>query len=305
MQLRVTYDGPILDNYEMDIRDLAPSLMALADFFEAGSQAVYGNQLRMTVRVRASFRTGSFGIDLSLAVNSVGQLLDFFSSRPSTGTLNLMQFVMYLMAYIAFQRRRAGQAIKQIERQGDDFFVILEDGSQLPIEQMVLRLLQSRTVAEHFAKVLEPLRRDGINQVAFGNNKEVQEVVKKEELPYFAPMATAAELLTEEERKTAYSLVTVAFKEDNKWRVSDGQTTFFVAMEDQGFLSRVEEGERFGKGDLLICNVRVLTWQTENGLRTEYFITKVLEHRLASEQMRFPFPESPSVVPGPKDPPKE
>lgn len=85
---RITYDGPALDSHEMDVRDLAPSLLAVADLCEAAGQAIYGRSSKMAVNVRASFRTGSFGVDLSVGQNALQHVMAWLSGPDGVAMAN-------------------------------------------------------------------------------------------------------------------------------------------------------------------------------------------------------------------------
>lgn len=39
---RITYDGPALAEHVMDVRDLAPALLAFGDLCEEAGRALYG-----------------------------------------------------------------------------------------------------------------------------------------------------------------------------------------------------------------------------------------------------------------------
>ncbi|MCP4049893.1 MAG: hypothetical protein GY730_04225 [bacterium] len=82
------------------------------------------------------------------------------------------------------------------------------------------------------------------------------------------------------------AIVSLAFKDDNKWRLNDGNNSISVLIKDEGFLNQVDKSHiSFAKGDLLICKVKKLQWQTEGGLKTEYEVMKVNEHRPAPKQL--------------------
>lgn len=96
--------------------------------------------------------------------------------------------------------------------------------------------------------------------------------------------------LTDTETVLALTITTLSFAEGNKWRLSDGRSTFYATIEDDGFLSRVNRNdESFSKGDILRCQVRVRQWQTSPGLRTDYSVIKVLEHIPAARNLPLPF----------------
>ena len=49
----------------MDVRDLATALVAIADLFNAANREINGDLAELRVEVSASFKAGSFGIDLA------------------------------------------------------------------------------------------------------------------------------------------------------------------------------------------------------------------------------------------------
>ncbi|XNL40222.1 hypothetical protein NBN09_00690 [Burkholderia lata] len=96
-------------------------------------------------------------------------------------------------------------------------------------------------------------------------------------------------LILDENCKIAFSIVSLAFKDDNKWRLYDGAGTIHAAIADIDFLKRVDNNQvSFSKGDVPVCNVRVQQWQTADGAKTEYEVTQVLEHRPAARQIQLP-----------------
>ena len=80
--------------------------------------------------------------------------------------------------------------------------------------------------------------------------------------------------------RRALSIVSVVFKEDNKWRLSDGNNVFSVTISDVQFLEQIDEGAvSFSKKDILVCEMRTVQWETNSGLLTEYEVVKIIEHR--------------------------
>ena len=70
------------------------------------------------------------------------------------------------------------------------------------------------------------------------------------------------------------------FKDGNKWRFSDGSGSFFAEIADTSFVSKINNGDkRFGKGDVLIVDLRRVQTISDNGLKMEYSIVRVHEHR--------------------------
>lgn len=251
---RVTYGGPLLDQSEMNVRDPAPSLLAMADLCEAAIHTLYGEALKTRVRVHASFQTGSFGIDLAVDAGVAARILDMFSSHPVDGELALTTMIGTVYKLIGFLRKAGGKKVVSVERDGDTSVVILEDAQRLTVENTVVALLQSPRVRENLYKVL-----------------------------------------LEDHRRMVVSAVSVAFREDNKWRVTDGNSTYYVSMADADFLRRVDEGEAFAKGDTFVCDMWVRQWEGPTGLSTDDTIEKVVEHRHRPSQLRLPLAADPDA----------
>ncbi|MEN8514347.1 hypothetical protein [Burkholderia sp. RS02] len=295
-RFRVTYDGPALESSEMDVRELAPALLAIGDLLDASTRALCGDQVRPQVNVRGSFKTGSFGVDFTLATSLLGRMRDMLSGNEGTALANAVTILTALG--IAAPRARKGlfavlkwlrgREIQQVRMQ-DHTAVLHVDGDELEIDLPVLTLLRDVRVRNATAQVLAPLAREGIVMFAAGTDTEVIETVTRNEIAWFIAPEQADALLLDEHRKMAFSIVSLAFKDDNKWRLYDGSSTIHAAITDTRFLSRVNNSQiSFSKGDVLVCNVRMQQWQTSDGAKTEYEVTDVLEHRPAGLQIQLP-----------------
>jgi hypothetical protein len=277
-------------------------LLALSDLMDAASQALYGHKVKATVEVKASFKTGSFGIDLGLLQGWLERVVDMFAGKEMSAFANAGALLAAL-GFAGHKTRKGlvgvlkwlrGRIISRIEATDDGARILTEDGDALEIELAVLTLLRDRTVREELVRTLAPLEREGITIVAFGTDTEITETVDREAAAWFAPPAPQDELLLDDTRKMAFSIVSLAFKEDNKWRLHDGAATIHATIDDAEFLARVDQNlEVFAKGDVLLCMVRVRQWQTLGGARTEYVVERVMEHRQAARQIPLPLASDP------------
>jgi hypothetical protein len=135
--------------------------------------------------------------------------------------------------------------------------------------------------------VMRPLQNEGLDAVIFKDKKEALVDVSKLEGPYFKAPEIEDIPLTDDVIRAAYSIVALAFKDDNKWRLYDGNNQINASIEDQAFLKKVNENNiSFSKGDILVCDVQVIQKQTGSGLKTEYKVQNVVEHRPALRQLR-------------------
>ena len=111
-------------------------------------------------------------------------------------------------------------------------------------------------------------------------------VISKEELSYF-DIPDREEILEDKQRSMTLQIISLSFKEDNKWRVTDGLEPFSVTIEDSDFLKKIANDEiSFSKNDYLVCDVHERQFQTDKGLRMERAIIRVTEHRPGFKQLK-------------------
>ncbi|MUV29162.1 hypothetical protein GNZ24_31630 [Burkholderia thailandensis] len=295
-EFRITYDGPALETSEMDVRELAPALIAIGDLLEAATKSLCGDQVKSQVNVRGSFKTGSFGIDFNLVTSFVSRMRELFAGNEATAIANALA----ILGAIGFAAEKGGRGLfsvlkwlrgRPIERVQvqDNSAILYVEGDMLEIELSVLTLLRDVSVREATTRVLSPLSREGITIFSAGSDSDIVETVTDDEIGWFHTPEQQDILLVDETRKMAFSIVSLAFKDDNKWRLYDGAATIHASITDADFLKRVDSNQiSFAKGDVLVCSVRVKQWQTPSGAKTDYEVTEVLEHRTAARQIQLP-----------------
>lgn len=294
----IKYDGPALATHQMDVRELAPALIALSDLLEQANKAALPDAPDVRVNVQGNFKGGSFGVDLIAAQTITQQLVSMFSGPEATAAANLYAILSAVglvggggvIGVIKWLRGRKPSAIRI---DGDKTIFELRDTETIEtfeVDLMTGRLYKTRVVRQSLAKVIKPLERDGIDVFAVGKDGVTSSVVTKAEAPFFELAATEADVVSDSiATKVLLQIESAAFKEDNKWRFSDGGTPFFAEIADQEFLQRINAGvERFGKRDVLVADLRRVQSVTDNGLKIEHTIVKVHEHKEPLQQELLP-----------------
>jgi hypothetical protein len=285
----IAYDGPAVKNGEMDVRDLAPALLAVGQLFDAANVALYGQEAKpISVKVAAT-QAACFEIDL-IAIGSLwDQAKLLLSGDASSAIVNLITYITVgsgsLIALIKFLK---GKNPDKIEEIGAGQIRITFDSEVLIVPLEMLRLYRDVQVRKAVEKLIEePLSKEGIDSFKILDAQRVSstEVVKSEASYFIAPVPSDNILLNQSIR-SAYSIVSLAIKEDNKWRLYDGNNQINATISDDDFLGRVDKSLiRFAKGDILICEVTVEQVQSAAGLKTNYTVTKVIEHKPALRQL--------------------
>ena len=143
-------------------------------------------------------------------------------------------------------------------------------------------LYQDNAVRESLHKlVAEPLEREGIDHFT-AKYKGNRETVDKSEGPYFKYDPMAEGPLLDETRELTVSIVSLIFKEENKWRLRDNDSGIVISatIVDRDFLARVANNDvSFSRGDILICKVRMRQYLDGSSRKTKHTVEKVIEHR--------------------------
>ena len=294
----IHFDGPALAAHSLDVRQLAPSLLALADLFviahaEAGATLTRPPALEVTAE-----RGGSFIVDLWLAVSDAEEsLTDLLSGARAAAAANGAGITAAVIGSIAWlvHRRRKGreQSVQSVDP--GRVRINWADGTSLEAPVAAQQLVERMDYHRVAGQVFEPLRKDGIDSIELrreliGRSAEAARV-ERDDLRAFNVPPEDDVVLSDNTRIVTVSIVNLPLKTDNKWRLNDGSAVIWATLDDNAFRSRMDSGvERFGVGDQLRVQMRDQQLRTaENGITVEHSIQRVIEHRSVPPPEELPF----------------
>lgn len=302
----ILYDGPALANHEMNVNDLAPALLALGDVIEAANDALNGpKRARVSLNVKASFKTGCFGIELDVAQTLLQQVGALFSAAQAVTAADLLRWLGFVwengdkaLTYgglLWLLKKKKGEPIEHATRLESGNVRITIDGEPYEIEAEVIELYRNTKLRKALAEVLKPLDQVGINEFAITDKPQNQRFfsISDEERVYFSAPESVVEQLSSTETETNLQLVNIAFRQDNKWRFSEGDQPFYANIIDQAFLDRVQENESFSAGDRLKVKLRRTQRIVDGALKVDYEILEVLDHKRGVSQIPISFDDEP------------
>lgn len=282
---KLIYDGEALKYGEMEVADLAPALLAMGDFVKASARAVYGDEAKVSVKVKAT-NEGSFEVLFAMAIEAAGSAWEFWKKDD-------VQAAAGLLSLLGFSGVGVFSTVKNLQGRPAKLRSSSEPGSveiETPSGSIVVPEGVGRIVADRAARnalerlVADPLDKEGIDKVSFERDGKI-ELIKAEEASWFrAPVAFDDDEYVSR-YKRAFSIVSLHFTAGKKWRLSDGRgSAKLISIDDEDFNGRVSRNEiRFAKGDVLICEVVEKSRRTYPGFKSDFEIMKVLEHRPAPE----------------------
>lgn len=301
MKFRIIYDGPALENHEMDIRDLAPALIALSDVFEEAAKTLYGKKATVSVKVNASFKAGSFGIDLLASSPSwIKQAVEFLSGDNVSATLNLITLLG--LSKVAGKQTSKGlldlikwigpRKVKSIHKLPNRNVKIFIDDEEEVFEEEVVELYKNYKLREALQDVIaKPLEREGIDSfAATADEGKTFITVTRSESEYFYVERPVDSILSESVAEKALQVISISFSEGNKWRFSDGSASFLAEITDENFLHDIDTMRlNFSKGDMLLTDLKVTQYMSGDSIKTSYEVTKVKKQINPQRQIEFPF----------------
>ena len=179
-----------------------------------------------------------------------------------------------------------GRKPDRIEEKGGDVIVHIGDTYFITNPQTI-KLAESANVRSHARKMVASLEKEGIESISARQPGGEELVLEKSDIPSFDVPENEEEEIEDETRKMTLQIISLSFKEDNKWRLTDGAEPFTADIEDVDFLNKIANDEiSFGKNDYLICEVRERQSMTSKGLKKERTVMKVIEHKPAARQLR-------------------
>lgn len=297
-RLSMRYAGPALEANSMDVRQLAPSLLALADLV-----AIAHSQINPTLNAPptlevAGQRGGSFIVDLWLAVQE--NVPDLFTSSQASAAANGVGIGAPIVGAVSWlvSRRRRGQESSVTEAGAGIVRVDWPDGTTIEAPLAAQSLIERMDFNRTASQVFEPLRADGVDAVELhvvsvrGRETDLRATVAREDLPGFNPLLHDEGELPNGTRIVTVRIESIAFKVGNKWRVHDGQRSMWASLDDPSYVQQMVNGEvRFGDGDRLLVHMHDKQVRSTDGEGSswEHSITKVIEHRHSPPPDQFAF----------------
>ncbi|WP_272700747.1 hypothetical protein [Desulfovibrio sp. Fe33] len=299
-EFTIFYDGEALRGSKMEVRDLAPALLAVGELLERANAVLNGDELTVKVNIKA-FEAGCFGISFEVVQSFTSQVASFFSPgsdvREALEILGLIGIAPLglaggLWGLLKKARGRKATRIKSIPNNMAE--ITFDQQGQIETIKVngdVASLFANAAVRKAVDRVVEPLRTEGIDSLCLGTQNEQIPLAEKKTVDYFNPPDIEPVLLNagEPPQDRFFSIVSLSFKEDNKWRLTDGSTPISVKITDKNFLKDVDENRiNFAKGDTLKVRLKTIQMQTADGLKTEYEASKILDHIKRDRQAYLP-----------------
>lgn len=276
MEFSLKYEGPAVDAGRMNAREIGPVLFAASSLLETSSALLYGNEGRVRLDVLSDFQHGSFVVDFSVVAQAAENV-----SILGQDELRLILETVGLVGsggLVGLLLKLRGRKPEKVETENGKTVLVVND-NRITLNAHESRLYFNSEVREGLNGVVEPVRRQGINALRFGQGRNPSSKITREDADYFKPAPLPEEMVNEDIINATIEIVSIAFKEGNKWRFQWSGSVFHAAILDEQFLKSVGARDAtFGAGDALRVRARVTTTHNSKGFNQQWEILEVLDH---------------------------
>lgn len=278
----IKYDGFALDNHEMDIAVLAPALMALGNLTKAISERASNGNYTATLSVKGNIKSGSIEIELTTqAISLLRQVQDIFAGDTATAVANFFGIAGgvsgFLAGFYALIIRTKGASPHRTQSDDDTVTMYFENHSET-VHHTIYHIYNNYEIRNYLYETVKPLEQEGISifQIKDKNNTDLA-TVHSDDVGYFNPNYIIRPI-GEQIQTTTLVIESLTFKEKNKWSFHDGQNSIKAVILDEKFLTEIDNGKRFAKGDWLRVLLKTIQTEEAGKLKAVYEVVEVLEH---------------------------
>jgi hypothetical protein len=260
----------------MDVYEASANMIAFSEFMVSAVKTTYGESAEAKAEV-SGFNHGSFITSLVFSVG--GSAATVFTA------LSGEQLWAVVKGAFSLWKHLKGTPPAAVQNNGQTCTVTNNSGQILQVRTDSLNLVFNEKAAESISKYVKlALSKEGYERLDINTESgDTITSVSAQDAVFFEPVGKLT-VLSDNTARMVVQIVTAVFQDGNKWRLSDGEKAFNAAILDGDFLMQVNQGARFGKGDVLDVDMRIV--QNGLGMKTsvERSVLKVHRHLTPQEQ---------------------
>jgi len=298
-KLTLVFDGPAVKDGQIDVHDLAPTLLAMGKLIVAANSEINDDDTQIAVTVDATSK-GSFEVILNLTQHipsNVIEMLDLsVESRDRIATVRDISELLFAVGGISYGvgysllsilKALKGKKPDKIE-QKDSHVNIHTESSIIKAENLIMQLYYNQDVRQHASDLVSSFSNSGIETLKISRPSKEDLEIHRDERHYFDSEVETDEQESSEEAEfeAIVQIIKLSFKKHDNWNVKMNGREMSVKIEDDTFLNQIARNSlSFTKGDQLHCRVRKTETSKSGKIKGEHAIIKVIKF-LPAQQLK-------------------
>lgn len=192
VRTRIRYDGPALVGHEMDVQDLAPALLAMAEIVQIANRKFNGEAVAIRVMVDADVEQQCFQLDLSLVQSVLDQAATLLGHKDVATAKEIAEWIGIIggggLGLFALLKKIYGKGdtppavtFSTGDQTGTTIINIAGDAQKIVVPTETAKLLVDQDVQKNVRGVLRPLERDGYQDITFLHDEKPVTHIEKDE----------------------------------------------------------------------------------------------------------------------------
>jgi hypothetical protein len=278
--MNIKFEG---QTHQIDANTLISSLVHYQTVINEANR-IYGNGTRnITLKVNA-INKGSFVVDVSIEEGLKGLF--------SNDTINYIAGLVTIIGgvYGAYSHLKG----KPAKNKEDINSISIKTGknSNIEINQNIVNVYNQPVVREAISKTIQMADEDPcVDGVSIDNGEGFKTEFKKEDFKelIYNDFDKEEDIPNEkiEEVEALLTIIALNFESGSKWQFIYNGFKIPMIVKDDALMKKIDEGERFGKGDAIKVRMRILK-RYNNQYKTyenkSYKIVEFYEHIIAPKQ---------------------
>lgn len=186
----IRYDGPALAGHEMDVHDLAPSLLALGELCRDANRALNGDTSTVKVLVKADLEQKCFQLGFELVQTLFEQAVALIEQDVVQDAKSILEWIgiisggagVALTVFDLMKWKAKNQKSNITYNIGPNSAVyIASEGGRIEVPIQVHKIAQGANTLKNVQRLLQPVSTDGYEVLEFEHKDRIAQSFSKEE----------------------------------------------------------------------------------------------------------------------------